>query len=96
MKSLLLSVALLVATVPAQAVNFQYCAMIQQLAEASMSAYQAGVPKAELLEMADNPTVYRVVSDATSRHKFLTEKFQDESSYDFGFEYFAMCLDGNI
>lgn len=97
MKKLLIALALaLTAAAPAQASNYSYCVSIQQVARATMSAYQAGVPKSQLLEIANSPTIYRIVFDATSRYRFLTEEFRQQAASDFGVEYFAMCLDGEI
>lgn len=95
MKKLLLALALTVA-IPAQASSYSYCVSIQQVARATMSAYQTGVPKSQLLEIANSPTTYRIVFDATSRYRFLTEEFRQQAATDFGVEYFAMCLDGEI
>lgn len=96
MKKLLLALALTATAIPAQATDYSYCVAIQQVARATMSAYQAGVPKLQLLEIATTPNTYRIVFDATSRYRFSSETFRQQSATDFGVEYFALCLDGEI
>lgn len=94
MKKLLLALTL-TASLSAQA-DYSSCVAVAQLAQATMSARQAGVPYEALAEVTNTPRTLVILDDAFSRYQFLTEDFRRQSTQDFAMEYYAMCLDGYI
>lgn len=95
MKTTILALTMLAATSTAHA--SELCTNISLLAESTMSARQAGVSAANLMN-ADyhemiKPVVHEMVQDAYKTPRYHTEGNQQRAITEFANEWFILCLE---